>query len=148
MIETWWCDTDVCLIGTRYGVSLSVPHVDALMFRVLFNDSIPTVEVILEEWGENVCNNNIQWTGKDWEFNVRDPFSPVYKTEINGRGDSLRWPRDTLYPLPLALTSSPSGGLSVGIVRWRTEVPEFVCFDPFNLTALEIYYRKHSSKQD
>jgi hypothetical protein len=20
---------------------------------------------------------------------------PVYKTEINGRGDSLRWPRDT-----------------------------------------------------
>jgi hypothetical protein len=24
------------------------------------------------------------------------------KTEINGRGDPLRWPRDTLYPQKLA----------------------------------------------
>jgi hypothetical protein len=24
--------------------------------------------------------------------------APVLKTEINGRGDSLRWPRNTLYP--------------------------------------------------
>jgi hypothetical protein len=52
----------------------------------------------------------------------------VYKTEINGHGDSLRWPRDILYPLKLALTSPTSGGRSVGIVRWRTEAPEFVCF--------------------
>jgi hypothetical protein len=26
---------------------------------------------------------------------------PVLKTEINGRGDPLRWPRDTLYPQKL-----------------------------------------------
>jgi hypothetical protein len=45
------------------------------------------------------------------------------KTEINGRGDSLRWPRDTLYPLKLALTSPTIGGRSVGIVRWRTKSP-------------------------
>jgi hypothetical protein len=32
---------------------------------------------------------------------------------INGRGDSLRWPRDTLYLQKLALTSPTSGGLSV-----------------------------------
>jgi hypothetical protein len=31
--------------------------------------------------------------------------------------DSLRWPRDTLYPLKWALTSPTSGGRSVGIVR-------------------------------
>jgi hypothetical protein len=31
--------------------------------------------------------------------------------------DSLRSPRDTLYPLKLALTSLTSGGRSVGIVR-------------------------------
>jgi hypothetical protein len=49
----------------------------------------------------------------------------VYKTEINGRGNSLHWPRDTLRPLKLALTSPTSGGRSVGIVRWRTKVPEF-----------------------
>jgi hypothetical protein len=36
------------------------------------------------------------------------------------RGDPLRWPRDTLYPQKLALTSPTSGGRSVGIVRLRT----------------------------
>jgi hypothetical protein len=61
---------------------------------------------------------------------------PVYKTEINGRGDSLRWPRDTLYLLKLAITSPTSGGRSVGIVRWRTKAPELVyiashsCYKP------------------
>jgi hypothetical protein len=29
-------------------------------------------------------------------------------------GESLRWPRDTLYPRKLALTSPTSGGRSVG----------------------------------
>jgi hypothetical protein len=47
--------------------------------------------------------------------------APVYKTEINGRGDSLRWPRDTLSPLKLALILPTSGGRSVGIVRFRTK---------------------------
>jgi hypothetical protein len=40
--------------------------------------------------------------------------APVYKTEINGRGDSFHLPRDTLYPLKLALTSPTSSGRSVG----------------------------------
>jgi hypothetical protein len=51
--------------------------------------------------------------------------SPVKKTEINGRGDSLRSPRDTLYPLKLALTSPKSGGCSVDIVHLRTKNTEF-----------------------
>jgi hypothetical protein len=38
-----------------------------------------------------------------------------------GRGDPLRWPRDTLYPQKLTLTSRTSGGLSVGIVCLRTK---------------------------
>jgi hypothetical protein len=38
---------------------------------------------------------------------------PVKKTDINGRGDPLRWPRDTLYPQKLSLTSPTSGGRSV-----------------------------------
>jgi hypothetical protein len=45
-----------------------------------------------------------------------------------GRGNPLRWPRDTLYPQKLALTSPTSGGRSVGIVRSRTKATEFVCF--------------------
>jgi hypothetical protein len=47
--------------------------------------------------------------------------TPVLKTEFNGRGDPLRWPRDTLYPQKLALTSPTSGGRSIGIVRLRTK---------------------------
>jgi hypothetical protein len=43
-----------------------------------------------------------------------------------GRRDSLRWPRNTLCPQKLALTSPTSGGRSVGIVRLRTKVTEFV----------------------
>jgi hypothetical protein len=41
---------------------------------------------------------------------------------------SLRWPRDTLYALKVVLTLPRSGGRSVGIIRWRTKVPEFVLF--------------------
>jgi hypothetical protein len=48
------------------------------------------------------------------------------KTEINGPGDSLCWPRDTLYPLKLALTSLKNGGRSVGIVRLRTKTTELL----------------------
>jgi hypothetical protein len=36
-----------------------------------------------------------------------------------GRGDPLRWPRDTPYPRKLALTSATSGGRSVGIVTYN-----------------------------
>jgi hypothetical protein len=44
------------------------------------------------------------------------------KTEINGRGDPLRWPRDTLYPQKLALASLTSGGRSVGIVTQNLDI--------------------------
>jgi hypothetical protein len=58
-------------------------------------------------------------------FSLFLPSSPLYlpvkKTEINGRGDPLRWPSDTLYPQKLALTSLTSDGRSVGIVRLRTK---------------------------
>jgi hypothetical protein len=61
----------------------------------------------------------------NWGATWKESSAPVYKTEINGRGDSLRWPRDTLYRLKLALTSPTSGGRSVGIVRWQTKAPVF-----------------------
>jgi hypothetical protein len=51
--------------------------------------------------------------------------APVQETEINGRGNSLRWPRNTIYPGKLALTSPTSGGRSVGIVCLRTKATEF-----------------------
>jgi hypothetical protein len=42
-----------------------------------------------------------------------------------GRTDPSRWPRGTLYPQKLALTSLTSGGRSVGIVHSRTHATEF-----------------------
>jgi hypothetical protein len=36
-----------------------------------------------------------------------------------------RWPRGTLYPHKLAITSPTRGGRSVGIVRSRTQTMEF-----------------------
>jgi hypothetical protein len=36
-------------------------------------------------------------------------------------GDLLLWPRDTLHPQKLALTSPTSDSRSLGIVRWRTK---------------------------
>jgi hypothetical protein len=51
---------------------------------------------------------------------MRNRDEEVY-TEINGRGNPLRWPRDTLYPQMLALTSPTSGCRSVGIVRLWTK---------------------------
>jgi hypothetical protein len=42
-----------------------------------------------------------------------------------GRSDPSRWPRGTLYPQKLALTSPTSSGRSVGIVRSRTQAKVF-----------------------
>jgi hypothetical protein len=52
------------------------------------------------------------------------------------RGDSLRWPRNTLYPLKLALTSPRSGGRSVDIFRWRTKAPEFLFLSVYDSVQL------------
>jgi hypothetical protein len=48
------------------------------------------------------------------ELLERKVAAPVYKTKINGGGDSLHWPRDILYPLKSALTSPTSGGSYIG----------------------------------
>jgi hypothetical protein len=57
------------------------------------------------------------------------------KIEINGRGDPLRWPRDTLY-LQIWPTS---GGRSVGIVCLRTKATEFI----FTITSS--WFRKYTT---
>jgi hypothetical protein len=55
-------------------------------------------------------------------------LAQMKKIRKYGRGDPLRWPRDTLYPQKLALTSRTSGGRSVGIVHLQTKATEFVLF--------------------
>jgi hypothetical protein len=45
------------------------------------------------------------------------PKSMGQENRSYGRRDSLRWPRDTLYPLKLAPASLTGGDRSIGIVR-------------------------------
>jgi hypothetical protein len=52
-------------------------------------------------------------------------MSPGLENRDYGRGDLLRWPRDTLYQLKLALSSSAGCGRSLVIVRLRTKTTEF-----------------------
>jgi hypothetical protein len=49
----------------------------------------------------------------------------VYKTREYGRRDPSRWPRGTLYPQKLAITSPTIGVRSVGIVSSWTQTMEF-----------------------
>jgi hypothetical protein len=65
-----------------------------------------------------------------------------------GRRDPSRWPRDTLYPQNLALTSPTSGEHSVGIVRSRTKAFEccillrfiqLILYDTVNRNKVSIY---------
>jgi hypothetical protein len=52
--------------------------------------------------------------------------SGLEKRKLTTVGDSLRWPRDALYPLKLALTSPTSGGHKlVGIVRLWIHATQF-----------------------
>jgi hypothetical protein len=56
-----------------------------------------------------------------------------------GRRDPLSWPRGTLYPQKLAITSPTSGGRSVGIVRLRTHATEV-----FSVCLKHVFIHKHT----
>jgi hypothetical protein len=91
----------------------------------------------------------------------RGPFSLVSKIEEllgrnssgfglenrdYGRGDRLCWPRDTLYPQKLALSSQTSGGRSVGIFPLPPKITELtncsrlICVIQFNLASRPYRY--------
>jgi hypothetical protein len=69
------------------------------------------------------------WSTQPCEYNWRATWykssgSCLYNWEY-GRRDPSRWPRGTLYPQKLAITSPTSGSRSVGIVRSRTQTMKF-----------------------
>jgi hypothetical protein len=67
----------------------------------------------------------------DWPTDRRSQYNFDYREY--GRRDPSRWPRGTLYPHKLAITSPISGDRSVGIVRSRTQTTEFSSFFYFGL---------------
>jgi hypothetical protein len=66
-----------------------------------------------------------------WVREIVNKCSIVFEVGLENREygckDPWRWPRGTLSPQKLALTSPTSSGRSVGIVRSRTQAVEFVC---------------------
>jgi hypothetical protein len=68
--------------------------------------------------------------------------APGLENRDYGRWDPLRWPRDSLYQLKLALTSPTSCGSSVGIVRLRTKTRSSVH------TRIYIYISKSLSTRE
>jgi hypothetical protein len=76
-------------------------------------------EVLSLEWGPFALVNTIE------ELLERKISGSSLENGEYGRSDSLRWPRDTLCPQRLALTSTTSGGRSVGIIPSRTQATEF-----------------------
>jgi hypothetical protein len=61
----------------------------------------------------------------NWGATWKKSSSSCLENREYGRRDPSRWPRSTLYPQKLAITSPTSGGRSVGIVRSRTQTMEF-----------------------
>jgi hypothetical protein len=60
--------------------------------------------------------------------------------QVNGRGNLLRWPRNTLYLQRLALTLPTSGGRSVSIVHLWTAATEFSFYDRYAEWRLKSLY--------
>jgi hypothetical protein len=75
-----------------------------------FNQGLPMEHVPLVSTTEELLGRKIS--------------SSVLENRKCGRKDPLCWPRKTLYPKKLALTSLTSGGRSVGIFRSRTKATE------------------------
>jgi hypothetical protein len=61
----------------------------------------------------------------NWGATWHKSSSSCLENRKYGRRDPSRWPRGTLYPQKLAITSPTSGGLSVGVVLSRSQAMEF-----------------------
>jgi hypothetical protein len=73
----------------------------------------------------------------------RDSSGSGLQSREYGRRFSSRWPRGALHPQKLALTSPTNGGLSVGIVRSRTQAMGFsFVFLSTHLKFIDIRHRK------
>jgi hypothetical protein len=61
----------------------------------------------------------------NWEATWQKSSGSCLERREYGSRDPSRWPRSTLYPQKLAITSPTSGSRSVGIVLMRTQTMEF-----------------------
>jgi hypothetical protein len=104
------------LVANRLcGLVVKVPGFDSRRYQIFW-------EVVFLEQGPISLVSTIE------ELLGRNCSVSGLENRDYGSGDPLRCPRDTLYPLKLALTLPTSGSRSVGIVRLRTKTTECFCF--------------------
>jgi hypothetical protein len=86
-----------------------------------------------EKYESGTGSTQPRWAQLRSYLDGKSSRSGLESREYGSRNPS-RWPRDTLCPQKLELTSPTSGGRSVGIVRSRTEATElklglFICWE-------------------
>jgi hypothetical protein len=89
---------------------------------------------------QNVCHGS---TTKHFLYRRACLLETGLENRDYGRRGPSRWPRGTLHPQTLSLTSPISGGRSTGIVLLRTKAMEFswtVCQDITRLTAAVLFF--------
>jgi hypothetical protein len=123
---------DVKYVKNRNSAHISIHSISVSSLRYLCGCRFISTGSVVYSSGAGFDSrpHQIFWEVGDLE---RGPLSLMRTIEEllelessgSGRGNSLRWSRNTLYQQRLALTSSASGGRSVGIVRLRTKATEF-----------------------
>jgi hypothetical protein len=111
------------------GYSSVGPGFDSRRYQIFW-------EVVGLEWGPRSLVSTIE------EPLERNNSGSGLENGEYGRGVPLHWPRDTVYPQKLALTSSTSGGCSAGIVCLRAKAMEFSFINHY---SSYVYFSKCST---
>jgi hypothetical protein len=104
------CEQHFSIFIFRFGYRSRSPGFDSLHYQIFWVVGLERGPLSLVSTTEVLLGRKSSGSGlESREYSDRDPS---------------RWPRGTLYPQKLALTSLTSGDRSVGIVRLRTQATE------------------------
>jgi hypothetical protein len=89
------------------------------MFKILYN-----YDRNYDDDDDDDKDGEVYWLWIMLLYWVQIYIMPGLESRECGHRNPSRWPRGTLYPQKLTLTSPTSGGRSVGIVRFQTQATE------------------------
>jgi hypothetical protein len=117
-----WCRPPLWSSGQSSCLQIQRPWFDSRLYQIFW-------EVVdLERGPFSLVSTIEELPGR------KSSGSGLQENRDYGRRDPPLWPRDTLYPQKLALTSPTSGGRSVGIFRSRTKATEWSYVSKSNFT--------------
>jgi hypothetical protein len=110
ILQTWSCEVRPPLwsSGQSSRLQIQMSGFDSRCYQIFW-------KVVALKWGPLSLVTKIE------ELLRRKSSVSGLESRECGRRDQSRWPRDTLYPQTLALTSPTSGGRLVGTVRSRNQ---------------------------